>query len=108
MPLHILGLNHTTAPVEIREKVVFSGDGMNQALQRILALDCVHEAVILSTCNRSEIYVASEDARGLEQVDLDRLVERVALRVLGLVVVAGLLDELDGRMVGPGGVRVRG
>lgn len=57
MPLKIIGLNHNTAPIEIREKVVFSGDGMNQALRRVLALDCVHEAVILSTCNRTELYL---------------------------------------------------
>lgn len=65
MPLKIIGLNHNTAPIEIREKVVFSGDGMSQALERILALGCVREAVILSTCNRTELYVdAADDSDG--------------------------------------------
>jgi glutamyl-tRNA reductase len=57
MPLKIIGLNHNTAPIEIREKVVFSGDGIAQALDRIMTLDCVREAVILSTCNRTELYL---------------------------------------------------
>ena len=61
MPLQILGLNHNTAPVEIREQVVFSGDDLRRALAGITGLDGVHEAVLLSTCNRTEFYVASSD-----------------------------------------------
>ena len=62
MPLYILGLNHSTAPVEIREQVVFAGNDMQNALADILALDGVREAVILSTCNRTEIYAAAEES----------------------------------------------
>ena len=61
MPLHILGLNHNTAPVEIREQVVFTGDEIDQALAQIVALDNVIEAVVLSTCNRTEFYVETTD-----------------------------------------------
>ena len=57
MPLHILGLNHTTAPVEIREQVVYSGDDIARALKGITGLNGVDEAVLLSTCNRTEFYV---------------------------------------------------
>ncbi|MEX2125613.1 MAG: glutamyl-tRNA reductase [Woeseia sp.] len=57
MPLHILGLNHITAPVEIREQVVFAGEEVDRALTALLRLDGVQEAVILSTCNRTEFYV---------------------------------------------------
>ena len=57
MPLQILGLNHNTAPVEIREQVVFAGDDVPRALQGLKALDGVDEAVLLSTCNRTEFYV---------------------------------------------------
>ena len=60
MPLKILGLNHTTAPVEIREQVVYSGDDIPRALTEIAALGGVGETVVLSTCNRTEIYVESE------------------------------------------------
>jgi glutamyl-tRNA reductase len=57
MPLHILGLNHNTAPVEIREQVVFEGSEIDRALTILRELDGVAEAVILSTCNRTEFYV---------------------------------------------------
>jgi glutamyl-tRNA reductase len=61
MPLHILGLNHITAPVEIREQVVFAGEDAGRAVSELLRLPGVQEAVVLSTCNRTEFYV---DASG--------------------------------------------
>jgi glutamyl-tRNA reductase len=65
MPLKILGLNHNTAPVEIREQVVFSGDQIGHALDTVRGLEGVDEAVLLSTCNRTEFYVmANDDGRG--------------------------------------------
>ena len=67
MPLHILGLNHTTAPVEIREQVVFAGDDIDRALASLLQLDNVAEAVVLSTCNRTEFYVETTD-EGLQEL----------------------------------------
>lgn len=60
MPLQILGLNHNTAPVEIREQVVFSGDDVARALEGLTALDGVDEAILLSTCNRTEFYVITD------------------------------------------------
>ena len=63
MPLKILGLNHTTAPVDIREQVIYAGDAIPRALAEIVALSGVSEAVMLSTCNRTEIYVEA-DAEG--------------------------------------------
>jgi glutamyl-tRNA reductase len=61
MPLQILGLNHNTAPVEIREQVVFSGDDIARALGSMIELPGVEEAVLLSTCNRTEFYVITDD-----------------------------------------------
>ena len=61
MPLQIFGLNHNTAPVEIREQVIFSGDDVARALSQLLDLDGIEEAVLLSTCNRTEFYVVSSD-----------------------------------------------
>ncbi len=62
MPLLALGINHHTAPVEIRERVTFSPAQIEQALQQARALPGVDEAVIVSTCNRTELYCAvSED-----------------------------------------------
>lgn len=62
MPLHILGLNHNTAPVEIREQVVFTGVELDHALAAVTGLDGVAEAVVLSTCNRTEFYVETTSA----------------------------------------------
>ncbi len=61
MPLQILGLNHNTAPVEIREQVVYSGDDVARALGCMAKVEGVDEAVLLSTCNRTEFYVVSDD-----------------------------------------------
>jgi glutamyl-tRNA reductase len=57
MPLHILGLNHNTAPVEIREQVILAGDDCARALRELVQLPGIGEAVALSTCNRTEFYV---------------------------------------------------
>ena len=62
MPLSVLGLNHNTAPVEIREQVVFEGDAVNRAISAVAALPGVSETVVLSTCNRTEFYIESETA----------------------------------------------
>ncbi|MBQ0724440.1 MAG: glutamyl-tRNA reductase [Cycloclasticus sp.] len=51
-----LGLNHNTAPIEIREKLVFSPERITESLQSLSRLSSVEEAAILSTCNRTEIY----------------------------------------------------
>jgi len=67
MPLQILGLNHNTAPVEIREQVVFSGDGIARALTSVAALPGIDEVVLLSTCNRTEFYIIA-DSGGCEQL----------------------------------------
>jgi len=51
-----LGINHKTAPVEIREKVAFAAENLGRALKELLSQDAVNEAAILSTCNRTELY----------------------------------------------------
>ncbi|QVL44944.1 MAG: glutamyl-tRNA reductase [Methylophilaceae bacterium] len=61
MQLYTIGVNHTTAPIEIRENVAFSIDNMHEALFD-LTVKSATEAAILSTCNRTEIYVQSADA----------------------------------------------
>ena len=57
MSLYTLGLNHQTAPLDVREQVVFSPDALGHALRDLLARPKVKEAAILSTCNRTEVYV---------------------------------------------------
>lgn len=56
MPLYTLGMNHTTAPVTVRERLVFSHDQVEQALKELISVSGIEEAAILSTCNRTELY----------------------------------------------------
>lgn len=58
MSLLVIGLNHRTAPVEIRERVTFGPDIIAGALRSLSQCEGVDEGVILSTCNRTEIYCA--------------------------------------------------
>jgi glutamyl-tRNA reductase len=60
MPLLVIGINHRTAPVEIREKVVFAGEELPEALRELSGVCGVREALIVSTCNRTELYCFSE------------------------------------------------
>jgi glutamyl-tRNA reductase len=56
MAFNILGINHKTAPVALREKVAFAEDRLVAALRALRQENGVTEAVILSTCNRTELY----------------------------------------------------
>ncbi len=64
MNIVVVGLSHKTATVEIREKVAFSPIQMEKPLAALLALEDITEAVIVSTCNRVEIYVTTRDIAG--------------------------------------------
>ena len=61
MSLYALGISHTTAPLEVREKVVFTTDAITDALRDLTRARRVKEAAILSTCNRTEVYFAGSD-----------------------------------------------
>lgn len=56
MTLIAFGINHKTAPIELREKIAFSPDAIVQALASLRQETGATESVILSTCNRTEIY----------------------------------------------------
>ncbi len=101
MTLLTLGLNHTTAPLAIRETVAFPPEQCPVALRDLLALHDIEEGAILSTCNRTEIYTVARpddeqrlrywlcDQRGLDAAGMaphfyvyrDRDSVRHALRV---------------------------
>ncbi|MDE2408476.1 MAG: glutamyl-tRNA reductase [Xanthomonadaceae bacterium] len=68
MSLHVLGINHQTAPVALREKVAFGPEALAPALAALRELPGVHEAVLLSTCNRTELY-AHVDGDGQAMAD---------------------------------------
>ena len=61
MHLFLLGVSHRTAPVEMREKLDFSSRDLGAAVEALATRASAAESVVLSTCNRSEIYVASSD-----------------------------------------------
>ncbi|MGN6369252.1 MAG: glutamyl-tRNA reductase [Phycisphaerae bacterium] len=67
MSIIVLGLNHRTAPVELREQLAFSREGATAALMLFRELFPNAEAAILSTCNRVEIIAAAEN---LSETDL--------------------------------------
>ena len=66
MPLIALGLNHLTAPVSLREQVAFDEDAAGAALRELAREPGIEEAMILSTCNRTELYVGV--AAGAEDI----------------------------------------
>ncbi len=68
MPLIVLGLNHQTAPVALRERVAFESEHTGSALANLRKLNGIHEAALLSTCNRTEIYLHAEDPSIVETV----------------------------------------
>ena len=56
MALFTLGINHRTAPLEVREQLAFHAEELRRALSDLMSSGHVHEAAILSTCNRTELY----------------------------------------------------
>jgi len=62
MSLFVLGLNHTTAPVDIRERVTFGPDIIVGALRGLTSQPGITEGIILSTCNRTEVYCHAPSA----------------------------------------------
>ena len=65
MSLLVLGLNHRTAPIEVRERIVFAAERLPGALASLRALPGVAEALIVSTCNRTEVYSVGGGAAAL-------------------------------------------
>ncbi len=67
MSLFVLGINHTSAPIGLREKLAFSERDLPRALSALSALPSIREGALLSTCNRTEAYaVAAPEAGPLE------------------------------------------
>lgn len=69
MPYLVVGLSHKTAPLELREKLAVSGEKYSELLRRLVSSDDVKEAIVISTCNRVEIYLyAKHPGRGNQWV----------------------------------------
>ncbi|QEM91368.1 glutamyl-tRNA reductase [Kosakonia radicincitans] len=67
MTLLALGINHKTAPVSLRERIAFSPDTLDQALESLLSQPMVQGGVVLSTCNRTELYLSVEERENLRE-----------------------------------------
>ncbi len=67
MTLLALGINHKTAPVALRERVAFTPDTLEQALNSLLSQPMVQSGVVLSTCNRTELYLSVEQQADLQE-----------------------------------------
>lgn len=61
MALLVCGVNHQSAPLGVREKLVFNPEHVPFALKNLLACEAVNEAMLLSTCNRTEIYTTTDE-----------------------------------------------
>jgi glutamyl-tRNA reductase len=67
--LLLVGVSHRTASVDLRERLDFSSRGLEHALRALAERSSTVEAVVISTCNRAEIYIACRDAeRGVEDL----------------------------------------
>ena len=73
MHLLLVGISHRTAPVELRERVDFQARGVADALRALAERGSAREAVVVSTCNRAELYVACDEAAAT-RLDLVRFV----------------------------------
>jgi glutamyl-tRNA reductase len=65
--LVVVGMNHRTAPVEMRERLAVSPSDLHEAAAQLKALPHVREAMLVATCNRVEAYVASDESGGAAQ-----------------------------------------
>lgn len=73
----LAGVNHRTAPVEVREKLALSGAALNRAYDDLKNWSDIEGATILATCNRSEIYATTRDIQRGRLV-LNQFVEKVS------------------------------
>ncbi|MBQ3726129.1 MAG: glutamyl-tRNA reductase [Selenomonadaceae bacterium] len=88
MHLKVLGLNHRTAPIDIREKFSIGKDAIRRGLENLDGYDGLSEAVVLSTCNRSEIYAVTVD-------DCEASLHQFLNDLIGGVVDENFLYEFD-------------
>jgi len=102
MALVLAGINHNTATIELREKVAFPPEIVARAIDQLKAMPAVDEAVIVSTCNRTELYLSLDLAEETGAPDLrpaERLGQEVDLQVYQQQLTGwlGHFHQLDAR-----------
>ena len=60
MSVLVVGVNHRTAPLDLLERIALDAQSVAKAVSGLVALDSVREAIVLSTCNRTEVYAVAE------------------------------------------------
>jgi len=80
MKIVVIGLNHKTAPLEARERVSFSRDSLEMSYGRLSSHPDISECLILSTCNRVELYGIGRDADAVEAALNDMLYKAHGIR----------------------------
>lgn len=73
MSILVLGLNHKTANVDVRERLAFNGEKLNEGIFGLKKLPEIDEVALLSTCNRVEIYASAKDSKNSEDAIKDFL-----------------------------------
>lgn len=68
MSIVLVGLNHKTAPIEVRERLAFTDAACAESLRLLVDGELIREGLIVSTCNRVEILTATQNGRGAEAV----------------------------------------
>jgi glutamyl-tRNA reductase len=89
-----LGANHKTAPLPLREKLALPDGRASRVLSELVEQAAVHEAVAISTCNRTELYLVTADAVEAENAALSILSRQAGLRPTELL---GAIYSLRGR-----------
>jgi glutamyl-tRNA reductase len=64
MSILVIGINHRSGPLSVLERVALAGDEIPKAVERLAQRDNVREVVLISTCNRSEVYAVTERFHG--------------------------------------------
>jgi glutamyl-tRNA reductase len=80
-----IGISHKTAPVKLRERVALSEGRAASVLRELVSTEHIHEAVALSTCNRTELYLAVSDDVDAETAALGVLARQADIRPTELV-----------------------
>ena len=68
MNIQLLGISHKTAPVQIRALFAFTDENKKELMMRICTQEGIRECVLLSTCNRTELYTVSEEKISVRSV----------------------------------------
>lgn len=76
MPLFLIGLNHETAPIEVRERYAFAGDSLTSELARLGDCNGIEEASLISTCNRSEWIISAQSRDAVTHALSEELLQK--------------------------------